>query len=73
MTAMAEKPERLPLQARVSNRLSRYFSTTPLRLHNERPMVSSTFDDFPESAATDGVSILDQYSEYRRGGHRSRL
>jgi peptidoglycan/xylan/chitin deacetylase (PgdA/CDA1 family) len=61
MTAMAEKPERLPLQARVSNRLSRYFSTTPLRLRNERPMVSFTFDDFPESAATDGVSILDQY------------
>ena len=58
---MAEQPERQALQARVSNRLSRYFSVTPFRLRNERPMVSFTFDDFPESAATDGVSILDQY------------
>ena len=58
---MAEQPERPALQARVSNRLSRYFSVTPFRLRNERPMVSFTFDDFPESAATDGVSILDQY------------
>lgn len=59
---MAEQPERPALQARVSNRLSRYFNTTPFRLRNERPMVSFTFDDFPESAATDGVSILDQYA-----------
>ena len=58
---MAEQPERPTLQARVSNRLSRYFSVTRFRLRNERPMVSFTFDDFPESAATDGVSILDQY------------
>jgi peptidoglycan/xylan/chitin deacetylase (PgdA/CDA1 family) len=61
MTAMAEQPERPALQARVSNRLSRYFNTTPFRLRNTRPMVSFTFDDFPESAATDGVSLLDQY------------
>ncbi|HET7885109.1 MAG TPA: polysaccharide deacetylase family protein [Bradyrhizobium sp.] len=59
---MTESPERPALQARVSNRLSRYFSVTPFRLRNERPMVSFTFDDFPESAATDGVSILDQYN-----------
>lgn len=58
---MAEQPERPALQARVSNRLSRYFGVTPFRLRNERPTVSFTFDDFPESAATDGVSILDQY------------
>jgi len=61
MAAMAEQPERPALQARVSNRLSRYFNTTPFRLRNTRPMVSFTFDDFPESAATDGVSLLDQY------------
>ena len=61
LTAMAEQSERPALQARVSNRLSRYFSVTPFRLRNDRPMVSFTFDDFPESAATDGVSILDQY------------
>jgi peptidoglycan/xylan/chitin deacetylase (PgdA/CDA1 family) len=58
---MAAQPDRPALQARVSNRLSRYFGTTPFRLRNERPMVSFTFDDFPDSAATDGVSILDQY------------
>jgi peptidoglycan/xylan/chitin deacetylase (PgdA/CDA1 family) len=58
---MAEQPERPALQARVSNRLSRYFNATRFRLRNARPMVSFTFDDFPESAATDGVSILDQY------------
>jgi peptidoglycan/xylan/chitin deacetylase (PgdA/CDA1 family) len=49
------------LQARISNRLSRHFCTTPFRLRNERPMVSFTFDDFPESAAATGVPILDRY------------
>jgi peptidoglycan/xylan/chitin deacetylase (PgdA/CDA1 family) len=49
------------LQARVSNRLSRYFRTTPVRLRNTRPMVSFTFDDFPDSAAATGAAILDQY------------
>jgi peptidoglycan/xylan/chitin deacetylase (PgdA/CDA1 family) len=49
------------LQARVSNRLSRYFCTTPFKLRNTRPMVSFTFDDFPDSAATTGASILDRY------------
>ena len=58
---MAEQPENPSLQTRVSNRLSRYFNVMPFRLRNGRPMVSFTFDDFPESAATDGVSILDQY------------
>jgi len=49
------------LRARVSNRLSRYFCKTPFRLCNQRPMVSFTFDDFPESAAAAGVSIFDRY------------
>lgn len=49
------------LSARVSNRLSRYFCTTPFRLRNQRPMVSFTFDDFPESAAAAGTSIFEQY------------
>ena len=61
MDAMVEQPERTAFKARVSNRLSRYFNATRLRLRNERPMVSFTFDDFPESAATDGAAILDQY------------
>ena len=50
------------LEARVSNRLSRYFCATPFRLRNTRTMVSFTFDDFPESAASVGVPILDQYA-----------
>ena len=49
------------LKARVSNRLSRYFRTTPFKLRNTRPTVSFTFDDFPESAASVGAPILDQY------------
>jgi peptidoglycan/xylan/chitin deacetylase (PgdA/CDA1 family) len=49
------------LQARLSNRLSRYFCTTPFRMRNQRPVVSFTFDDFPASAADAGVPILDRY------------
>jgi len=49
------------LRARVNNRLSRYFFKAPFRLRNEQPMVSFTFDDFPESAASVGVPMLDQY------------
>jgi peptidoglycan/xylan/chitin deacetylase (PgdA/CDA1 family) len=58
MPAQTEWPA---LQARVSNRLSRYFCMTPFKLRNARPMVSFTFDDFPDSAATIGVPILDRY------------
>jgi peptidoglycan/xylan/chitin deacetylase (PgdA/CDA1 family) len=62
IVAMTDQPAKPALHARVSNRLSRYFSVTPFALRNDRAMVSFTFDDFPESAATDGVSILDQYN-----------
>ncbi len=58
---MAARTEWPALQARVSNRLSRYFCTTPFRLRNPRAMVSFTFDDFPDSAADVGVPILDRY------------
>jgi peptidoglycan/xylan/chitin deacetylase (PgdA/CDA1 family) len=58
MPAQTEWPA---LQARVSNRLSRYFCTTPFKLRNAGPMVSFTFDDFPDSAATIGGPILDSY------------
>lgn len=49
------------LKARVDNRLSRYFCATPFRLKNKQPIVSFTFDDFPESAASAGAPMLDQY------------
>jgi len=58
MTAQIDWPE---LKARVSNRLSRYFCMAPFKLRNKHPIVSFTFDDFPESAASAGVPILDQY------------
>jgi peptidoglycan/xylan/chitin deacetylase (PgdA/CDA1 family) len=59
---MATQTERPALQARVSNRLSRYFCTKPFRLRNTQAMVSFTFDDFPDSAAAIGAPILDQYA-----------
>lgn len=62
MTEMAARTGWPALKARVSNRLSRHFCTTPFRLRNQRPMVSFTFDDFPESAAAAGVSIFDEYN-----------
>ena len=59
---MAAQTDWPALRARVDNRLSRYFFKAPLRLRNARPMVSFTFDDFPESAASVGVPLLDQYN-----------
>jgi peptidoglycan/xylan/chitin deacetylase (PgdA/CDA1 family) len=61
MTEMAARTGWPALQARVSNRLSRYFCTTPFRLRNQHPMVSFSFDDFPDSAAAVGAPLLDQY------------
>jgi peptidoglycan/xylan/chitin deacetylase (PgdA/CDA1 family) len=58
---MAARTEWQALKTRVDNRLSRHFRATPFQLRNQRAMVSFTFDDFPESAASVGVPILDQY------------
>jgi peptidoglycan/xylan/chitin deacetylase (PgdA/CDA1 family) len=58
---MAARTDWPAWKARVNNRLSRYFCKSPLRLRNKHPMVSFTFDDFPESAASVGIPILDQY------------
>jgi peptidoglycan/xylan/chitin deacetylase (PgdA/CDA1 family) len=58
MAAQTDWPE---VKARVSNRLSRYFRTAPLRLRNTRPIVSFTFDDFPESAAAAGAPLLEEH------------
>jgi len=57
---MAAQTDWRELKARAANRLSRYFCTTPFKLRNTRPIVSFTFDDFPESAASVGATILDQ-------------
>jgi peptidoglycan/xylan/chitin deacetylase (PgdA/CDA1 family) len=58
MVAQTEGPA---LRTRISNRLSQYFCTVRFRLRNTQPMVSFTFDDFPDSAASIGIPILDQY------------
>ena len=58
---MAAQTEWPTLQARVSSRLSRHFRATPFTLRNSRPIVSFTFDDFPDSAAAIGVPLLDVY------------
>ena len=50
----------LHLKARVSNRLALHLCATPFRLHNSRPMVSFTFDDTPNSAATVGAPMLER-------------
>jgi peptidoglycan/xylan/chitin deacetylase (PgdA/CDA1 family) len=49
------------IKARVSNRLSQHFRTAPLRLPDDSPMVSLTFDDAPKSAATAGAAMLEEY------------
>jgi peptidoglycan/xylan/chitin deacetylase (PgdA/CDA1 family) len=50
------------LKARVSNRLARHMHIAPLRLPGTSPMVSFTFDDVPESAATVGAPILEEHN-----------
>jgi peptidoglycan/xylan/chitin deacetylase (PgdA/CDA1 family) len=49
------------LKARISNRLARDFLGTPLHLPADQPMVSFTFDDVPESAATVGAPMLEDH------------
>ncbi len=49
------------LKTRVHNRLTRHLRKVPFKLGNAHPMLSFTFDDVPESAATTGATILCQY------------
>ena len=49
------------LGARVSNRLARHLYAAPLQLSDTGPMVSFTFDDVPDSAATIGAPMLEEY------------
>jgi peptidoglycan/xylan/chitin deacetylase (PgdA/CDA1 family) len=50
-----------PFKARVSNRLARHLHAAPLRLSGTTPMVSFTFDDVPESAASIGAPMLEDH------------
>lgn len=47
-------------RGRVSNRLSKHFARTPFTLRNDRPLVTFTFDDVPETALTHGATLLRQ-------------
>jgi peptidoglycan/xylan/chitin deacetylase (PgdA/CDA1 family) len=49
------------LKARLSNRLSRHLFATPLAWPDNQPMVSFTFDDIPDSAASVGAPMLEEY------------
>ncbi len=47
------------LLARVRRRLTQLRAVRPLTLRLDQPIVSFTFDDFPETAATSGADILE--------------
>jgi peptidoglycan/xylan/chitin deacetylase (PgdA/CDA1 family) len=59
---MAARTDWRALRTRIDNRLSRHLSKSPFSLRNAQPLVSFTFDDFPDSAAAVGVPVLDQYN-----------
>jgi peptidoglycan/xylan/chitin deacetylase (PgdA/CDA1 family) len=52
------------LKTRIGNRLARHFLKMPHPWPANQPMVSFTFDDVPESAATLGAPMLEDF-----GGH----
>jgi peptidoglycan/xylan/chitin deacetylase (PgdA/CDA1 family) len=55
------RPDWSAIKARVSNRLARHLCATPLKLSGTDPMVSFTFDDIPESAASIAAPMIEEY------------
>jgi peptidoglycan/xylan/chitin deacetylase (PgdA/CDA1 family) len=49
------------INGRLSNRLARHFALSPHRLPAHAPMVSFTFDDAPDSAASHGAPLLEEF------------
>jgi peptidoglycan/xylan/chitin deacetylase (PgdA/CDA1 family) len=49
------------LNERVSNRLARHFRASSHRLPAHAPMVSFTFDDAPDTAASHGAMLLEDH------------
>ncbi len=49
------------INGRVSNRLARHFRASAHRLVAHAPMVSFTFDDAPDSAASRGAPLLEDH------------
>jgi peptidoglycan/xylan/chitin deacetylase (PgdA/CDA1 family) len=48
-------------RARITHRLAIHIPLARSTLANDRPMVSFTFDDIPDSAATTGAPLLERY------------
>jgi peptidoglycan/xylan/chitin deacetylase (PgdA/CDA1 family) len=48
-------------KVKVSHRLAMHLRVEPFRLRNKTPIVSFTFDDIPQSAATTGAAILEDH------------
>jgi peptidoglycan/xylan/chitin deacetylase (PgdA/CDA1 family) len=51
-------------KARISHRLATHLRVENFRLRNATPMVSFTFDDIPQSAATTGARILEDHGAH---------
>src|SRR5262245_36011251 len=45
----------------VSRKAARHHCSKPFRMQNDRPLVSVTFDDVPDSAYTNGARILEEF------------
>lgn len=52
--------QRPPFAARISHRLARHMPLHPMRMRHG-PILSLTFDDVPDSALTEGATILDAH------------
>lgn len=52
------------LMTRASRRLARHYCSKPFKMQNRAPLVSFTFDDCPDSAFTNGASILEDHGIY---------
>ena len=49
------------LLLKVDRRAAKHYASKTFRMKNQSPVVSFTFDDVPDSAFTNGASILEEY------------
>ena len=60
LDSLADWDAHRSLGVRISARLSRHIPTRSIALKNEKPIVTFTFDDVPETALTEGARLLEQ-------------
>jgi peptidoglycan/xylan/chitin deacetylase (PgdA/CDA1 family) len=60
LDSLADWDAHRSLGVRISARLSRHIPTRPVALKNEKPIMTFTFDDVPETALTEGARLLEQ-------------